>query len=114
LLELFDLEDAAFKQRFRETPLWRPKRRGILRNAAIVLGNQRAAEAIPALMRGLDDPEPLVRGACAWALGRFTSEAARRELRLHLSQESDEIVRQEIEHALTEAKVDAPPRMPPG
>jgi len=114
LLELFELDDAEFKRRFRDTPLWRPKRRGILRNAAIVLGNQRAEAAIPALIRGLHDAEPLVRGACAWALGRCTSEAARRELRLRLSQESDEIVRQEIEHALTEAKADAPSAMPRG
>jgi epoxyqueuosine reductase len=71
LVVLFDLDDAEFKQRFRHTPLWRSKRRGILRNAAIVLGNQRAQEAIPALKRGLNDEEPLVREACAWALGMF-------------------------------------------
>ena len=68
LIALFDLDDAGFKLRFRHTPLWRSKRRGILRNAAIVLGNQRAKEAIPALTRGLHDVEPLVREACAWAL----------------------------------------------
>ncbi|MCH8924085.1 MAG: tRNA epoxyqueuosine(34) reductase QueG, partial [Planctomycetes bacterium] len=39
LIELFSLDDAAFRQRFRHTPLWRTKRRGLLRNAAIVLGN---------------------------------------------------------------------------
>ncbi len=40
LAQLFELDDAAFRERFRHSPLWRPKRRGILRNAAIVLGNQ--------------------------------------------------------------------------
>src|SRR5262245_49737797 len=40
LAKLFELDDAAFRERFRHTPLWRPKRRGILRNAAIVLGNR--------------------------------------------------------------------------
>ena len=68
LISLFDLDDATFRERFRHTPLWRPKRRGLLRNAAIVLGNRPTPAAIPALIRGLNDDEPLVRGACAWAL----------------------------------------------
>ena len=68
LIALFGLDDASFRAQFRDTPLWRSKRQGILRNAAIVLGNQRAAQAIPALTQGLGDPEPLVREACDWAL----------------------------------------------
>ena len=73
LCELFALDEAAFRRRFRYTPLWRAKRRGILRNAAIVLGNQRAVSANAALQRGLLDDEPLVREACAWALARIRS-----------------------------------------
>ena len=73
LIKLFDLDEDAFRQRFRHTPLWRAKRRGILRNAAIVLGNQRVTKARSALERGLDDPEPLVREACQWALGQILS-----------------------------------------
>ncbi len=110
LLELFELDDAEFRRRYRETPLWRPKRRGILRNAAIVLGNQRAVEAIPALVRGLNDAEPLVRGACAWALGRFDNESAVLALRSRLNDESDELVRGELERALQHT----PSAMPPG
>jgi epoxyqueuosine reductase len=72
LVGLFDLDDDAFRRRFRHTPLWRAKRRGILRNAAIVLGNQRAAAAVAALTKGLADEEPLVREACAWALDRIS------------------------------------------
>ena len=76
LIALFDLDDAAFRARFRHTPLWRPKRRGLLRNAAIVLGNRPTPAAVPALVRGLNDEEPLVRGAGAWALGRYDDPAA--------------------------------------
>jgi epoxyqueuosine reductase len=68
LIALFDLDEEAFRRRFRHTPLWRAKRRGLLRNAAIVLGNRPADAAIPAFMKGLSDSEPLVREACAWAL----------------------------------------------
>jgi epoxyqueuosine reductase len=73
LVALFDLDDEAFRRRFRHTPLWRAKRRGLLRNAAIVLGNQRAVGAVAALERGSTDGEPLVREACAWALAQITS-----------------------------------------
>jgi epoxyqueuosine reductase len=68
LISLFALDDDAFRARFRHTPLWRARRRGNLRNAAIILGNQRAIAAIPALTRALHDPEPLIRTASAWAL----------------------------------------------
>lgn len=71
LTALFDLDDEAFRRRFRHTPLWRSKRRGLLRNAALVLGNQRPPAARAALMRGLADSEPLVREACAWALAQY-------------------------------------------
>jgi epoxyqueuosine reductase len=103
LVELFELDDAAFRARFRHTPLWRPKRRGLLRNAAIVLGNQRPAEALPALERGLTDSEPLVRGACAWAIGRFDDARARTVLADRLAREADPEVRAEIEAALAGA-----------
>jgi len=102
LLPLFEMDDDAFRAAFRRTPLWRSKRRGILRNAAIVLGNRPAGKAVPALIRGLNDDEPLIRGACAWALGRYESEAARDALKQRLAQEDDATVRGEIEDALAE------------
>ena len=68
LRSLFELDDDQFRQRFRKTPLWRPKRRGILRNAAIALGNQPAKENIEPLLLGTHDQEPLIRGAVVWAL----------------------------------------------
>jgi epoxyqueuosine reductase len=101
LVELFDLDEAAFRARFRHTPLWRAKRRGILRNAAIVLGNRVTPTAIRALSRGLNDDEPLVRAACAWALGRYPQSAARRAVELRRETESDNGVRREIDAALS-------------
>ena len=71
LNELFELTEDEFRRRYRKTPLWRTRRRGVLRNAAIVLGNQRDARALPALTIGLSDQEPLVRGASAWAMGKI-------------------------------------------
>ena len=69
LAELFCWTDEEFRRRFRGSPLLRAKRRGLLRSAAIILGNQRDPASLAPLVRGLSDDEPLVRGAAAWALG---------------------------------------------
>ena len=100
LTELFDLDENRFRARFHKTPLWRTKRRGLLRNAAIVLGNQRDASAIEALGLGLCDEEPLVRSACAWALGQIPHPSCADLLSQRLTIEEDEVVRAEIESAL--------------
>jgi epoxyqueuosine reductase len=100
LADLFHLDDAAFRRRFRDTPLWRTRRRGLLRNAAIVLGNQQAASALEALGRGLFDGEPLVRGASAWALGKIGGPRPNSLLKQRLAEEEEVEVRQEIAAAL--------------
>ena len=76
LIELFSLDDDTFRERFRKTPLWRSRRSGILRNAAIVLGNQQYPEAEKVLINALVDEDPLVRQAVAWALKQYTTSAA--------------------------------------
>ena len=97
---LFEMNETEFRQRFRHTPLWRAHRRGLLRSAAIVLGNQGDPKALPALEKGLNDMEPLVREAAAWALGQFNLDAAREYLLRRENLESDPAVRDEITRAL--------------
>jgi epoxyqueuosine reductase len=101
LFPLFSWTEDEFRQHFRHTPLWRAKRRGILRNAAIVLGNQRHPESIPHLTQALTDPEHLVRSAAAWALGQFRSPQTTLALTRHLADERDPLVRSEIEKVLS-------------
>jgi epoxyqueuosine reductase len=96
LVELFDLTDDEFRARFRKTPLWRPKRRGILRNAAIALGNEANPDSVEALCKGLNDSQPLVRGASAWALLQIDSQVAREHLQSRESIEQDAYVLSEI------------------
>lgn len=100
LIELFDLDDETFRQRFRKSPIWRPRRRGLLRNAAIALGNRPIPAAVPALIQGLNDAEPLIRGAAAWALGKYACEASLAALRQRMSIEAEPQVREEIDHAM--------------
>jgi epoxyqueuosine reductase len=72
-LEILALSEDEFRARFRHTPLWRPGRAGILRNAAIVLGNIGDARALPALRRAAEDTEPTVREAAEWAIAQITA-----------------------------------------
>lgn len=75
LLPLFGLSDEQFRERFRRTPLWRAKRRGILRNAAIALGNQRCHAALPQLRRAAECEEALISEACQWAIQQIENKA---------------------------------------
>lgn len=102
-IELLSLDEAGFRDRFGHTPLARPKRSGILRNAAIVLGNRGDSLAVPALTQVLDDSEPVIRGAVAWALGRIGGVDATSALQARLLIETDAAVQAEIRQALPES-----------
>ena len=77
LPELLALDAGAFRRRFAGTAVARATRRGLLRNVAVALGNTGNPAAVPVLTAALRDPEPLVRGHAAWALGRIGGRAAR-------------------------------------
>ncbi len=77
LLELLHLSEEEFRRRFRGTALMRAKRRGLLRNVALVLGNRGDARALPALRQALADPEPLIREAAAWAVAQIEQRLSR-------------------------------------
>jgi len=68
LLELLALDDAAFKARFAGTPILRTKRRGLLRNVCVALGNIGDATTLPALRKAVEDPEPLIAEHARWAI----------------------------------------------
>ena len=71
LVELLSLSEEEFRGRFRGTALTRPRRRGLLRNAALILGNLGDPAALPALQQALTDPEPLIREAARWAIAQI-------------------------------------------
>ncbi|QJW97195.1 tRNA epoxyqueuosine(34) reductase QueG [Frigoriglobus tundricola] len=70
-VELLGLDATAFRERFKKTSLWRNRRPGLLRNAAIVLGNVGDERALPALERALADADGLIREAARWAIERI-------------------------------------------
>jgi epoxyqueuosine reductase len=100
LIELMGMDQAEFSRRFKHSPVKRTKRRGLLRNVAVALGNWGSPEAVPVLTSALDDHQPLIRGHAAWALGRISSEGAVQVLRRRLDVEEDPWVREELELAV--------------
>lgn len=119
LIELMGMDQAEFSRRFKGSPVKRAKRKGLLRNVAVALGNWGSPRAIPVLTTSLEDDEPLVRGHAAWALGRILGSERCQEAsamraadallrRLHL--EDDDWVREEISLALSYRRTGIPGR----
>ena len=69
--EDLSLTPQAFNQRFKGTPVKRAKRRGYLRNLAVVLGNTADIHALPMLHQAVNDPEPLIREHAQWAINKI-------------------------------------------
>jgi epoxyqueuosine reductase len=68
LVDLLSLDEAGFKHRFAGTPMLRAKRRGLLRNVCVALGNIGDERALPALRKATKDTEPLVTEHAVWAI----------------------------------------------
>ena len=71
--EILSMDDESYRAALRGSPMKRAKRRGLARNAAVVLGNIGDETDVPSLTHALDDPEPLVREHAAWALKQLSS-----------------------------------------
>ncbi len=104
LIPLLSLTEEQFREQFRLSPVRRTRRRGLLRNVCVALGNSGDRQAVPALIGALHDYEPLVRGHAAWALGRLGGEQAKEALQDAMDamhHEENEEVRNEILCALS-------------
>lgn len=100
LPDLLALTDEQFSRRFTVSAVKRAKRRGLLRNVAVVLGNTKNPDAVAPLTRALEgEREPLIRSHAAWALGEVGGGAARRALE-RARGDSDASVREEAAAAL--------------
>ena len=100
LLDLLALDEAGFAARFAGTPVQRVRRGRLVRNACVAAGNWGSAAARPALAALLADPEALIRGHAAWALGQMDPGRGLPPLRQALASESDPVVREELALAI--------------
>ena len=74
LAELLVLDDAAFRARFRGTPIKRTGRDRFLRNVLIAAGNSDDKALAPLIEARLEDASPLVRAMAVWALSRLAPQ----------------------------------------
>jgi epoxyqueuosine reductase len=97
LIQELNLPLEGFNRKFLRNPVQRPHRRGYLRNVAIALGNSHDPAALPALLKNLsNEPEPLVRGAAAWAIRQIGEKAALRALNKVARLETNAYVLEEL------------------
>ena len=69
---LLEMSGKAFLREYRDSPVARARRNGLLRNVCVALGNWGAQEAVPVLERAARDRSPLVREHAEWALARIS------------------------------------------
>jgi len=73
LVELLSLDDHQFKSRFQGSPILRTKRRGLLRNVCVALGNTGDESVLPVLAKASADHEPLIAEHARWAIEQITA-----------------------------------------
>ena len=72
LASLFQIgSNREYEEKFRDTAILRARRKQLLRNACVVLGNVGSVEALPMLERAREDPSPMVREHAEWAIARI-------------------------------------------
>ena len=99
-VQILGVTEQEFRRRFGPTALRRAGRAGLVRNAALVLGNQPTEQGLAALCHALQDSQPTVRAACAWALGRYPPPKAHSALHKALATETVPQVQEEIRRSL--------------
>ena len=77
---LLEMSGKAFLREYRDSPVSRARRNGLLRNVCVALGNWGAAEAVPVLERAAGDQSELVREHARWALERIGAAGAGRRM----------------------------------
>ena len=77
LLELLVLDEPGFKRRFAGTPMLRTRRRGLLRNVCVAVGNVGDESALAALQKAAGDPEPLIAEHATWAIQQIQARVKR-------------------------------------
>ncbi|MBV9127151.1 MAG: tRNA epoxyqueuosine(34) reductase QueG, partial [Verrucomicrobia bacterium] len=83
LRDFLALSDDDFRALFRGSPVKRIKRRGLLRNVCVALGNVGTHADLPALEIAAHDPEPLIAEHARWAIvqiqARISTESVHEE-----------------------------------
>jgi epoxyqueuosine reductase len=74
LTSISEMDEPTFRDTFRGSPIKRTKRRGLVRNAALALGNIGGPNNRSTLERLAEDPDPVVSEAARWSITRRPRE----------------------------------------
>jgi epoxyqueuosine reductase len=99
LADLLALDDAGFRQMFAGSPIKRIGRDRFARNCLIAAGNSERSELIGPVARHLDDPDPIVRGAAIWAVGRLDPHRFQMERSIRQLHETENGARSEWDYS---------------
>ena len=78
LRDYLGLDEEKFRALFRHSPIKRTKRRGLLRNVCVALGNVGSTDDLPALKQAATDSEPLIAEHAAWAIDQIKERVSSR------------------------------------
>lgn len=96
LEDLLGLDAEGFRALFKNSPIKRSKRRGLLRNALVAAANSGDQKFTSKISELLFDEEPLVRAHAVWALWKIEGENCLSKLYDLGKKETEEIVIEEI------------------
>jgi epoxyqueuosine reductase len=74
--DLLALDEAAFRALFAGSPIKRIGRNRMIRNCLIAAGNSNDRSLAPAVRPHLDDPDPVIAEAAAWAFAQLGLSSA--------------------------------------
>ncbi len=77
--ELATLTPQEFQERFQKNPIKRAKRRGLLRNVAVAIGNAGSRPHLALLETLMNDEDPIVREHAAWGRDQLLSRLSRED-----------------------------------
>ncbi|MGN8647553.1 tRNA epoxyqueuosine(34) reductase QueG [Gracilibacillus sp. HCP3S3_G5_1] len=101
LVELLDISNREFKEKFgKMAGSWRGKK-PIQRNAILALAHYKEASATDKLIELMKhDPRPVIRGTAAWAIGKIGQEQGLQAIREAIEKEKDPDVVEEMKKGL--------------
>ena len=98
LKKLLKLDKEGFRELFKNSPIKRSKRRGLIRNVLVAAANSKDKKFVSEIETLTYDEEPLVRAHAVWALWKIEGEESLSKLNELYETETDEVVLKELEN----------------
>ena len=97
---LAGLEQEEFSRIFKNSPIKRAKRKGLIRNVLVAIGNSQSSEYVDHVYKLLEDNDPVIRRHAVWALWKIQDQKSIKVLKSMLETETDTGVLSEIKEIL--------------